>query len=171
MKMPIFILLSVVCSPVFANTITIDFDDIAAGTGPEFESNGYTFIGAAVQYGTPDNIILASATDFLENEGEVTFHRSDSSAFALYSVDSLFGTGAFVVSDSGNFYTEDFSAIGAGAWLNMTQVTFYSGDFSPGAPVRIDNVVVGAAVPIPATAWLLISALTGLGWLNRKNAP
>ncbi|MCP4833046.1 MAG: VPLPA-CTERM sorting domain-containing protein, partial [Gammaproteobacteria bacterium] len=32
------------------------------------------------------------------------------------------------------------------------------------------NIVVGAAVPIPAAVWLFGSALAGLGWIRRKQA-
>ena len=71
----------------------------------------------------------------------------------------------------GEFIYGDLADLGQGDWLNL--IAFgYSVDIPGGVPVaslfEVDNIVVGAAVPVPAAIWLFGSGLGLLGWLCRR---
>jgi len=104
----------------------------------------------------------------------ITMERTDGNSFALYDFDffadhdvdgysSVVGYVAGGGSASG--------AVGTGDWLNLTSVTFQvsgSGFWIGHATAEVDNIVVGAAVPVPAAVWLFGSALGALGWVRRR---
>jgi hypothetical protein len=109
----------------------------------------------------------------------VNISRSDAGAFALYSIDT---TGSFAFANivgtraGGGTVVGSFADLGSGDWLNITQAYL---SFSMGAYFgdnviagTIDNIVVAqaSAVPLPATVWLFVSALGGLGLMRRRSA-
>jgi hypothetical protein len=164
---------------------TIDFEEFANGTLAPLTSNGFTFTGISDSglsspyiYSNPSKVLAADGYQTSEFEppavASIDFTRADSAAFALYSMD-LEGFGGTVcatkASDSTSFcgVTTD---LGTGDWLNIASVSLYEEGYWFGAPISvggsIDNIVVGAAVPVPAAVWLFGSALAGLGWMRRK---
>ena len=123
----------------------------------------------------------------------IVLERQDSQAFSLYSADWAaftlypwgddgeyysypdgFVTVAGELGDGSTITTTDVAQLGQGDWLNIVSVSFFAeglhGDYDDQLALHVDNIVVGAAVPIPAAVWLFGSALAGLGWLRRKQA-
>jgi hypothetical protein len=183
-KLLMFLLLGWILSAQ-AVAATIDFEEFAGGTFTPIASNGFTFTGISDSgfsspyiYSNPSKVLAADAYQTSQFEpsalASIDFARTDSMAFALYSMD-LEGFGGTVcatkASDSTSFCggTAD---LGVGDWLNITSVSLYEEGVWSGAEISvggsIDNIVVGAAVPVPAAVWLFGSALAGLGWLRRK---
>jgi len=109
----------------------------------------------------------------------MSVERTDGTAFSLQSADfyadyDIDGYAYIqgIKAGGGNVTLAD-AALGTGDWLNITRVDFgVSGDgFSYGyATGDVDNLVVGAAVPVPAAVWLFGSALGLLGWVRRHKA-
>ncbi len=166
-----------------AATVTIDFEEFA-GQEPLLglvESKGFSF-----GYGgfAPPTIVAPDSDNPTTHMAycpscSVTLQTTNGSAFSLGSFEfimpnasgeeivitgSLLGGGTVqktVVSDS---VTKVISL--DSSWDNLVSVEF--GDFSSGTyGQHLDNIVV-TAVPIPAAAWLFVSALAGLGCLKRK---
>jgi hypothetical protein len=184
------ILLSVCATS--AGAVTITFEDQTLGdTAPV--SQGFTLSGgfqtqagnisslAAVEIGDNGTQVFQVDDAILCNSGGcgaagIVLEAFDGGAFSFFGADTfldvsldfanirIIGTKVGGGSATG--------AIGTGDWLNLEQVTFLAtasseiGIFSP--TFEVDNIVVGAAVPIPAAVWLFGSALAGLGWLRRK---
>jgi len=111
-----------------------------------------------------------------------TLERTDDTAFALYSVDFVefgIGTSSIIgytadgrtITNNADYFFYEYVDFGTADWLNITGAQFLvRGDgFTESGQVyaEIDNLVVGAAVPIPAAVWLFGSALGLLGWANR----
>jgi hypothetical protein len=80
---------------------------------------------------------------------------------------------------SGTVAVLDF--VGAGGWTGLDEVQFWyqsQGAFGnissfTGDDFKFDNIVIEASVsqvPVPAAAWLFISAIGGLGVMRRKQA-
>ena len=173
-----------------ANAITIDFEEFAIGTTEPLESQGFTFTGAGSDEGfrDPARIVDIDGSNVLYVESfagvfqatymEIGMSRTDGEAFALYSLEFVdTGLGSFteitaVRASDGQTIFGDLSDLGSGDWLNITSLLLTdeglpSSQFSTFSAGAIDNIVVGAAVPIPAAAWLFFSALGLLGWLRR----
>ncbi len=76
------------------------------------------------------------------------------------------------ISGGGSISTNDVNDLGTGDWLNLSFAEVFGGTQS-NPPITygldVDNIVVGAAVPVPAAVWLFGSALVGLGWVRRKH--
>jgi hypothetical protein len=162
-----------------AATVTIDFDDLALGGTPdgfgylEVVTEGYIFSSESgvVEVGAPGNQAMGGLT-FADgmNPGEVFISREDGQSFALFDADIDLALGYLAFSDDGNFDDSTgpgLNELGTGQWLNITGVQIY-GSLAVFAPVYVDNVMLGTAVPIPAAVWLFGSALAGLGWMRRK---
>ena len=123
---------------------------------------------------------MQSAASALGAFVTISMRKADGGAFAISSMDLLLqALGGHLSSGSTSITgalvgggAADLSVpVGTGDWLNLELVTFIAnGDgfgFGGLTAVEIDNINV-AAVPIPAAVWLFGSALTGLGWLRRK---
>jgi hypothetical protein len=171
-----------------ASTITIDFESAILGStevldqgfrisgdsfGDEFrlgvmDDAGDQFFEAFSHVYEPNCACAASSAS-------VTLERADGGAFAYYSADwtgyqehvsieGLLANGSYAI-----------DSVGTGDWLNIISVTYSAdGPFCTSmcyfdlAGIEVDNIVVGAAVPIPAAVWLFGSALAGLGWIRRR---
>jgi hypothetical protein len=159
------------------NATTIDFDDLALGGAPvggdllEVIVGDYRFLSerGVIPFGDPGNQGISGLSSGGANDvGQVSISRVDGQAFALLDID-LFLVASFSASVDGGVFSGSLADIGAGDWLNITQVTFES-EAVAFAPVSIDNVVVGSAVPVPAAVWLFGSGLAALGWLRRRRS-
>jgi hypothetical protein len=175
------------CSIAHAATVTIDFESPIASQGFQISSYATEGIYAPeydvgtvyVSSNNGTNVFGATAYDTVGQDGfgsgvYFTLSRIDGQAFSLHGYD-VFANSNGYYSTSGR--TSDGTAIslstalGTGDWLNVTSVQFSSvGDgFSYSyADLTLDNIIVGAAVPVPAAIWLFGSALAGLGWFRRK---
>ncbi len=170
-----------------ASTITIDFEDASPGA-PEVLDSGFRISGTTGLYDQTRTGVIDSAGDQLfevfallydqmcacsapyisatierEDGGAFSFHSADWSGTNV-SIQGLLGDGSYAL-----------DAVGTGDWLNVVSVTFNADGgfctsfcFNRNASLLLDDVVVGAAVPVPAAVWLFGSALAGLGWMRRK---
>jgi len=193
MKILFSLLMSFVFSPVFGSTVTIDFEENPADTNGIVLSKGYELGGSSWDtFSSYDAYISASSNGTLAFGGDadaatcnsggcngvsLSLKREDDGFFALYSYDLLttgvlFGVEVTGTTAGGQTVTLS-TPLGTGDWLNLQNVFFYAdnqtGSFAPAIAVQLDNIVVGAAVPIPAAVWLFGSALAGLGWVRRKS--
>ena len=150
--------------------------------------NGYNYLEAVGYYWAPE------PTHGGINNAQITLSREDGAAFSIYEANIrswsylylepvsnawIMGTradGSTFYVDSSNEWSDPDSGpdiLGVGDWLNVTEVTF--GVWQPlhyeTTSILLYDVTVGAAVPIPATVWLFGSALAGLAWIRRKQAP
>ncbi|MCP3908418.1 MAG: VPLPA-CTERM sorting domain-containing protein [Gammaproteobacteria bacterium] len=132
-----------------------------------------------------DRIFEASYNDYCDGfscSAKVTISRTDDGAFGFYGADiSSFAVGvppgATVKGEVSGGGTVQFGNYGEGDWLNVVAVNISITSlcttncfFDPNAVVQVDDVVLGAAVPIPAAVWLFASGLAGLGWFRRKRS-
>jgi hypothetical protein len=177
-----------------ASTVTIDFESAVIGDA-EVLDQGYKISGDIFSgvFSGPDEVRIGVIDDAGDQLFEVyaldgtngcacnaptviaTIEREDGGAFAFYSADlTRDGSGLAYrgILEGGGFASDP---TGTGDWLNVIAVEFRaSGDFCTSfcfpssATVLVDDIVVGAAVPIPAAVWLFGSALAGLGWLRRR---
>lgn len=180
-----------------ATAATIDFEEFAAGTygNTTLQSQGFDISTFAVEgvFGPDDSVMGIFAGDngtnviggSLSTFGQDSFGadlsvgiaRTDGSSFAVYSADFLAQTDpdgrSYVIgykTGGGTVFLAD-EAFGTGSWLDVTQVGFVvqgSGFSFSEASMELDNIVVGAAVPVPAAVWLFGSALGALGWVRRR---
>jgi hypothetical protein len=165
-----------------AATVTIDFDDLPNGGTPD--GGGYIDVttqdyyfnsqGGVGESGAPGNKVIAGlSTGGLYEAPEIYFARGDGQAFSLLAADIDGVVSGYVASsDNGSFNDSTgpgLNELGTGAWLNVNSVYLIglagTGSFTI---LALDNVVVGAAVPVPAAVWLFGSALAGLGWVRRR---
>ncbi len=165
-----------------AATITIDFDDLPLGGTPllgdfvEVITEGYRFtseVGVSDFLDPGGNKVMLGVSYGIDfDTGEIGFGRQDGAAFALYAAD-FSGVSFYIASsDNGSFGSSTgpgLDELGTGAWLNINSL-FLSGETVPFAPITIDNIIVGSAVPVPAAVWLFGSGLAGLGFLRRKKS-
>ena len=175
-----------------ASTVTIDFEENPAEINGTVLSKGYEVYGESwdtygwdyggISTGPNGTLTFGAGTggDICNSGGcngiYLDIKKEDGGFFALYSYDLfesgvLFGVNVTGITADGQ--TVGLSTpLGTGDWLNLQRVEFYAdnynGGYAPAIEVELDNIVVGAAVPIPAAVWLFGSALAGLGWLRRK---
>jgi hypothetical protein len=168
-------------SPV-VSAITIDFESLTPGdvTGPDvygysiFSTDGFDFLvkGGLGNGGGNQYAAAISSGNFHEPAASVNFSRTDNNAFALLDLDLLQCNGSGtctiwgLINGGGSINTTDVNSLGVGDWLNLTGVEVFGSQTIHS--LDVDNIVVGAAVPIPAAVWLFGSALAGLGWIRRK---
>jgi len=179
---------------VQAATVTLDFEEFTVGDSGALLSQGYSIDGAVsageiVTAPFPNSSNAYQSSDYSYDPGKyiagVSITRVDGNAFALWSADWWF-TGSYgefdlnpfsfvgaTLSNGDNIYAYSAAELGQGDWLNIVGVTFFGDTANGGYPIdgalmSVDNIVVGAAVPVPAAVWLFGSALAGLGWLRSK---
>jgi hypothetical protein len=168
-------------------TVTIDFEEFAVGQTGSIVSNGFDIGGwgtpgfgcqPAPGCGTGEVVagkayrVLGAEDPFGGTHIQIDVSRQDDQAFALYSIDSSF---AFIeaVTSNGGIIGGVAGDVGAGEWLNIVSFRTWTSAPPTGGLIlwgEVDNIVVGAAVPLPASVWFFGSALAGLGWLKRKRA-
>lgn len=170
-----------------AFAVTIDFESIDSYTAAplgaqgasEIQTNGFVFSAFAyMDYsGTLDgNSFLL--TDAIHDAYPITMQAISGEVFALESLSGQLGGWNITGRYAGGGTIQTGLSVGANAgtatktnlilgseWQGLESVTFeanfeffYSG---------LDDVVV-STVPVPPAAWLFGSALTGLGWLRRR---
>jgi hypothetical protein len=165
-----------------AATITIDFEALPLGGSPtpnpgyvEVTTHGFVFTSQVGVSGSGGNKHISGVSfGGLFETPEIWIGREDGQAFSFMSADISGNVlGYFATSSEGNFNNgtgPSLSELGTGAWLNVSSVYLYGAGSPSFTANSIDNVTVGAAVPVPAAVWLFGSALAGLGWLRRKQA-
>ena len=166
-----------------AATVVIDFESVVPGdvSGPDlegdyyFETDGFGFYSQLAIGGDGTGNQYAAGFRFdglFAPPAHVTFGQIGGGAFALHDLDmDCFGISCTIrgqKTGGGTISTSNINDLGAGDWLNLTYVSVESPQMVLGAPIHVDNIMVGAAVPVPAAIWLFGSALAGLGWLRRK---
>jgi hypothetical protein len=186
-----FVVASIFSITVNATSVTIDFEDAILGS-TEVVSQGFRITGDTGSYGGDEErlgVMDDSGDQFFEvfahvyepncacsaSNVNIDLERDDGGAFAFYSAD---WTGYIEnVSVSGLLADGNYASdpVGTGDWLNVVGVFFTaSGPFCTTncyldlAGLEVDNIVVGAAVPIPAAVWLFGSGLGLLGWIRRR---
>jgi hypothetical protein len=170
-----------------AATVTIDFETIAVGT-PFVVDQGYRISGSVNGDETRLGVAEASGNNFFEAysllyeqmcacsapRSDITIERDDGASFAFFGAD-LSGYMNTILTGylAGGGTAAD--PVGTGDWLNVDRVVYSatagfctSFCFNRMSNVTVDNIVVGAAVPIPAAVWLFGSALAGMGFLRRR---
>jgi hypothetical protein len=153
---------------------------------PGFGENGFPGgIGPAVN-GVPDpvsgtELLSYCASTFCGTEPFVfTLSNASSLSFSLHSLD--FASNSSLVQlqvvgylSAGGTLNASMFADGAGwqtlvlgsAWSGLERIELVTAMNAGAYSGGLDNIVV-STVPVPATVWLLSSALAGLGWLRRK---
>ena len=182
-----------------AHAVTIDFEDPAL-VGPELggapmQTQGFEISANAFavsgdyfvrfidgQWGSRSLYAEACcwSQDTVSPYAGISIVRSDGQAFALYSLNwasqEISGGATFFSGTTSGGSTVDLSTpLGTGGWLDLVSFSVVSGGgdgfTSSGiASVELDNIVLGAVVPVPAAVWLFGSALGALGWLRRKKS-
>ena len=187
-KLFLFLLVSFVPAYASASTITIDFESAPLGSDP-YITNGFEIAATdglfspGVINASGDRVFEASYNDYCDGfscSAEVTISRTDDSAFGFFGADiNSFAvgvpSGATVIGELNGGGTVQFGNFGEGDWLNVVSVSISITSLCttncfilPNALIQVDDVVLGAAVPVPAAVWLFGSALAGLGWMRRK---
>jgi len=189
--LPTLLLLS---ASVNAATVAIDFEEFAVGEEVPLFSQGYTIDGygndfsngpccdASIVIGNQPSgskqisVFSAAGNDFMPPPLiSIDVARTDGAAFALYSIE-LGGDFASIEAtraSDGQLIMGTAADLGSGDWLAITGFSLYEdacvcGGFPIALEGYADDIVVGAAVPVPAAVWLFGSALACLGWLRRK---
>jgi hypothetical protein len=181
-KLLAFALLAV-SSSAWSSTVVIDFESVLPGdvSGPDsegdyyFETDGFGFYsqGGIGGVGTGNQYAAGFKYDGLfAPPAHVLFGEIGGGAFSLHDLDiDCFGVSCQIwgiKSGGGTITTLDVADLGSGDWLNITFAGVDSLQTAFGAPIRVDNVAVGSAVPIPAAVWLFGSGLGLLGWFRRR---
>jgi len=182
-KLLVFVLLAV-SSPAWSATVVINFESVLPGdvSGPDFEgdyyfeTDGFGFYSqVGIGGGGTDNQYAAGFRfdGLFAPPAHVSFGQIGGGAFALHDLDmDCFGVSCTIFGQKAGggtlISTSNVADLGAGDWLNLTWVGVESPQMVLGAPIHVDNIVIGSAVPIPAAVWLFASALAGLGWLRQK---
>jgi len=186
MKNSIILVLALFFFSTASFAITIDFESVSPGdvSGPDLEGNKYfetDGFGFYSQWGISNDGSNQSVRGFTLDGvfapiAEVKFSRTDGEAFALHSLDILscyedFGFVCYITglkTGGGVVNTSNVADLGSGDWLNLQYVIITNDGPAYSGRVIVDNIAVGAAVPVPAAVWLFGSALAGLGWIRRK---
>lgn len=162
---------------------TIDFESVSDGdltpadpfSGERyFSTDGFDFsttFGAIADSGGNQVLVANSAGQLFSPGPEIRFARSDTQAFSLLGMDVTCNACTIrgVINGGGFLDTSNVNDLGSGDWLNLSRVFV----FEPGGEqglflsVAVDNIVVGAPVPVPAAVWLFGSALAGLVFRRR----
>jgi hypothetical protein len=172
-----------------ASAVTLDFSDVPpgqlietneyGGVSASFIYEGYKFFsyseedfylpllqGAAVACSDPVACtgISMVATDY---ESEFDLYGFEANYFP--SPYDLTVTGYY--GDGNLLFTETFRIDSSRKLIEFTASGLTRLDFtSANSPAIILNSVSVSAIPVPASVWLFGSALTGLGWLRRKQS-
>ncbi len=182
-------------SITLAAPVTLDFEGLATGIFSQIEVDGFRF-EEFPSYANPrvvadagGNQSLSVGASYCGPYGQcdylaIVMTRVDGGAFSFFGADtSVICAGEFLVGDCYNNISGTMvgggtasGPIGTADWLYLETVVFgiSAATWQPDGvfpySMSVDNVVV-SAVPIPPAAWLMGSALAGLGWLRRKTAP
>ncbi len=181
--------------PIAHASTTIDFDSEPVGTADPLVIDGFRFealssiwTSQVIEESPGDNAYYLGVGGFFDVFGAagpifVRLSAADGSMFSLLDVDFFATNQAFGATAEpgivgymgGGSYAS--GSVGSADWLNLEYVDFGVSSCCgvPGGQpeflqVTIDNVVVGAAIPIPAAVWLFGSGLGLLGWMKRKRA-
>ena len=185
-----------------AATLVTDFNELegAVGTfysvveGTEFEGGlkATEVIGGVVW---ADELNGPPQTDgismMLNTSGEVTFERTDGTAFNLDAFTLSFLCSPETCSDltlsgtkaAGGIVNQAYDLAGTGLdpalyesttiatddrFRKLTSFTFSGISESITGPIFIMDDIQTSVVPVPAAVWLFGSALAGLGWFRRR---
>ena len=145
-----------------------------------------------VKSGGPTGNYITTAT-FIENDASIRISHVSGQAFDLHSMDiNQYGESQQIFTDgtsvqgydaANNLIASLYVEPESGGWINLgfdsswnfvhsvvLGSQYQSNDFGYGfLPPRLDNFSA-SVIPVPATAWLLLSGLGLLGWLRRKQA-
>lgn len=121
-----------------------------------------------------DDLVITFTTPVQAFGLDVVFDAPDGASFVGVSFfdasDTLLASNGFIPAPNGSPGFQFIGLVSDSA--NIARVVFDEFDPSPGDDnVAYDSLVISPApVPLPATAWLLSSALVGLGALRRRRA-
>ncbi|PWJ15067.1 VPLPA-CTERM sorting domain-containing protein [Jannaschia seohaensis] len=163
-------ILGLLASPAQAVTFNIDFGSSGGATGTvSFDDLGRT--------GTFDFFALTNRT-FTATFGAVTYTLADATTTAVTQVliTGLSGSRSLVFSGDGNgpqTGSIEFLAPGGGRLLTFGPTGFeglYAETNVTSVPLPYTATEAAAAVPLPASALLLLASLAGLGIAARRRA-
>jgi hypothetical protein len=159
-------------------------------------AQGFTFGGGYLSngFGSGSDFAYYADTHYSPSQdiygSTMGFERTDGEAFALYSLNWELFNGYYeeayyldyidvdfvgYLAGGGTVVTSDLTDFGQGDWLNIVGVDIWTA--GPSASIdpdwayhtsKLNSMVVGAAVPVPAAVWLFGSALAGLGFVRRN---
>jgi hypothetical protein len=102
----------------------------------------------------------------LEGQGRRPFAGNTLTVTLFDALNALIGT--IVLSTGNPLYPHNTDLSWLGSYTDLSRVTFTS---TNGGTVRIDNIgVTPSAVPLPATAGMLLAGLGGLALIRRRRA-
>ena len=185
-------------SPSLADTITFETAPFGGGFSGPVTENGYTYStlsgglyvnhfgnpgqdleGAEANGGGVVKIVAAGGGDFTFAGLDFAAYAGDGTGTQTLIVNGLLG-GGLVATDSytlantstfspnyGNWTTEFASAL-AGTTIDELDITLDAGETNGSFQEAIDNVVLAAAVPEPASLALLGASLAGLSIARRR---
>ncbi|UAJ12473.1 PEPxxWA-CTERM sorting domain-containing protein [Polymorphobacter megasporae] len=189
----LILLIAIAAMPAAATAATIDFNSAPQNMlfGPTYSEKGFTLTGTGFEFPQSDGWAYSTYA----NDGTLTFNykgptytltKDSGGTFNFTSLDlgnvnnDIFGGTLRIAFDGGTPTALAIPMTGAlqTFTFGMAAVTSVAFSFLPGETAnntlnsyaRIDNLVVGGAVPEPASWAMMIAGFGGIGTVMRRRA-
>ncbi|QYE33384.1 PEPxxWA-CTERM sorting domain-containing protein (plasmid) [Polymorphobacter sp. PAMC 29334] len=189
----LILLIAIAAMPAAATAATIDFNSAPQNMlfGPTYSERGFTLTGTGFEFPQSDGWAYSTYA----NDGTLTFNykgptytltKDGGGTFNFTSLDlgnvnnDIFGGTLRIAFDGGTPTALAIPMTGAlqTFTFGMAAVTSVAFSFLPGETAnntlnsyaRIDNLVVGGAVPEPASWAMMIAGFGGIGTVMRRRA-